>query len=120
MTMEQQIALKNDELQVKWKNCIKVTCDMFNIHKVLRECVEKLMETFRLILNSIKDALSESFSILSETLREFKETIQEYCKKDEPKNFQSYPHSFPHYVDNLKVNTVGFPQPIIRCARSRC
>ena len=120
MMMEQETALTNSEMQEKWKNCIRTTCYISRTYEVLRECAEKLMETFRLILNSIKEALSESFSKLSEVLREFNESIQEYCKKEESKSFQSYPHSFPHYVDNLKLNTRGFPQPVMRCARSRC
>lgn len=120
MMTEQQTALNNDEVQEKWNNCIRTTCYVFRTYEVLRECAEKLVETMRLILNSIKEALCESFSNLSELFREFKESIQEYCKKEESNSFQSYPHSFPHYVDNLKLNTRGFPQPVMRCARSRC
>lgn len=120
MKQELMTATNNDELQNKWKNCVQVTCNMFNIYEVLRECAEKLTETFRLLLNSIKDALSESFSKLSEVLKEFNENIQKYCKKEESNISHNYPHSFPHYVDNLKLNTRGFPQPVMRCARSRC
>ena len=120
MMMEQQTALKNDEMQEKWKNCIKVTCNLFNIYGVLRECAQNLMETLRAIINNIKETLSDTFSKLSEALKEFKEIIQEYHKKEESNNFQSYPHSYPRYVDKLKLNVRGFPQPIMRCARSRC
>lgn len=69
------------------------------------ECVEKLVETFKTICNKI----CEVFEGIKELFNSIKDI-----------DFQSYPHSYPHCVDNLKVNTIGFPHPITRCARSRC
>lgn len=101
----------NSELQNKWKTTIQMTCLEYRV-KIAKELWSKLVEAMRKVVEKIKNA----FKGLIEDLSEFRESIQDYTGR----KCKSYPHSFPHYVDKLPINTKGFPQPIMRCARSRC
>lgn len=73
------------------------------IREVLCEIAEKIKQAFE----KLKELLAKCFGI-SET------------PKISIKNFQTYPHTYPQNVNNLKVNIKGFPPPTLRCARSRC
>ena len=116
MMTEHQTALKNDEMQEKWRHCIFYTCysyrqamsvvDRFEvIWEEIRKLINDLVEAFNRFMQSINLSFTEIVDIINEPLKQ-------YCK--------SYPHSYPHSVDNFPENTKGYPKPIMRCARSRC
>ena len=77
----------------------------------LTEVVRQIINSFAKVFRPVVESLSLAFNELVEFVDKNKDFI-EYCK--------SYPQSYPHSVDNLKVNTRGFPRPIVRCSRSRC
>lgn len=101
----------NDDLQRKWKTCIQMTCVEYRV-KQMKELWDRVREAMRHFVERVKNA----FKGLLEDLSELKSAIQErgYQKR------KSYQRSYPHIVDKLNINTKGFPQPILRCARSRC
>ena len=70
--------------------------------------------------SEVVEKVIEAFKTISKRLRDIFEKLKELFNSIKYTDYQSYPHSYPHCVDNLKVNTVGFPLPITRCARSRC
>lgn len=111
MKQELLTAMNNNELQCKWKTIIQMTCIEYRAKK-MKEVWDRVVEAMRQFVERVKNA----FKGLLEDLAEIKSAIQEsgYQKR------KSFPHSFPRCVDNLKLNTRGFPQPVIRCARSRC
>lgn len=119
MMMEQQIALKkSDDLQERWKTCIATTCYAYRMTERVKEAIEYLHEVVRHIINSLAKVfkpLVDSLNFVFEGLKDFIDNHKdfiEYC--------QSYPQSYPHYVNNLRLNSKGYPRPIIYCARSRC
>lgn len=124
--MEQQIVLrKNDVMQEKWKTCIRVTCQVFRAHKVLNDYVERTLEGIHHFLEIAKKILIDVAEKVSEVFREISKIINNFCEDSGEKNFQNHPHSYPRFVNNLRVNNLrvnikGFPPPILRCARSRC
>ena len=115
MMMEQQIALTNNELQMKWKTCVKVTCYAYRTIKYVSDFWQRVMDAIIQIVENLKRAFNDFTESLADA---FKELI------DRDSNdiivSKSYPHYFYNYVDNFKVNTKGFPRPITHCARSRC
>lgn len=118
MMMEQQTALKSDDLQERWKTCISTTCYAYRMVERVKEAIEHLHDVVRQIINSFAEVFKpvvESLNLVFEELRDF---IDEH--KDFIKYCQSYPQSYPQYVDKFKLNTKGFPRPITHCARSRC
>ena len=118
MMMEHQKILNNKELQNKWNSCIMNTCyayrtlDRFkevidNLHEVVIQFLDNLMIVFK----PIKDSLTLVF----EEFRDFIDKQEDFILY-----LKDYPQVYQHKVDNLKINTKGFPRPIIHCARSRC
>lgn len=115
--MEQQIVLKSDEMQEKWKTCVRVTCHVFRTVEWLRDFIERALEAIEVFIESIKNAFisfTESLSIC------FEDLSKRLFKTDEEYTSKVYPQVYPQYVNNLKLNTTGFPRPITHCARSRC
>lgn len=109
--MEQQVILKNDELQDKWKICIKVTCcvckvfdSISNLYNTLMEALKRVVE----VLNSLWDSVCDVFKDVWDKLIPLKEI---------PPKKRTYHRC---YDRPIKVNTKGFAPPIMRCARSRC
>ena len=116
MMTEQQTALKNDEMQEKWKQCVMYTCYAYRQSLDIVARIEMLWEAVRVILNSIAEAFKRFMQEINLTFTEIRDIINE-----PPKHIcKSYPHSYPHSVDNFPENTKGYPKPIMRCARSRC
>lgn len=117
MMMEQQMTLSSD-LQERWKTCVLTTCYSYRVVERVKEVIENFQEVMIQVINKLAEIfrpVAESLSSLFDELKEFidkNEDFIKYCK--------SYPQGYPQYVDNLKVNTKGFPRPITHCARSRC
>lgn len=119
--MKQELTkTSNDDLQNRWENCVRITCHAFRTYELLKDFMDRALEVINVLIESIRNAFSGVFEKLSEAFKKFVEDIPKYCRNRVEKNFQSYPHIFPHYVNNHKVNTKGFPRPVVICARSRC
>lgn len=118
MMTEQWIVLKSDDLQERWKTCVMTTCYAYRMVERVREAIDHLHDVVRQIINSLAEVFKpvvESLNLVFEELRDFIDEHEDFIKY-----CQSYPQSYPQYVDNLKVNSRGFPRPITHCARSRC
>ena len=115
--MEQQTALKNDEMQEKWRQSIAYTCYAYRQSIDIVARLDMLWEAVRVLLNALAEALREFMERANLTFTEIRDII--YNEPPKHKS-QSYPHSYPHSVDNFPVNTKGYPHSITRCARSRC
>ena len=114
MMTEQQIVLKSDDLQERWKTCVMTTYYAYKMVERVREAIDHLHDVVRQIINSLAEVFKpvvKSLNLVFEELRDF---------IDEHEDFIKYMESCPQYVGNLKVNTKGFPRPITHCARSRC
>ena len=111
----------DEELQKKWKSIVSVTCCVQRTYAFVKDLVNKMVEAINVFLRkacSAFELLSEKFENLSEIIRY---TMDNYTK-EEPKRVvnKSYPHIYPPSVDKFKVNTKGYPNKILLCARSRC
>ena len=115
MMTEQQTALTNSELQMKWKTCVKVTYYAYHIVEYVSDFWQRVMDAITKIVENLKRAFSDFAENLADA---FKELIDR--DSHEIIVSKSYPHYVDNYVDNFKVNTKGFPRPITYCARSRC
>lgn len=117
--MKQELMkLKNDEMQEKWKLCISSTCYAYRKVEVFKGLIDDLYDIIRQFLNSLAEVFKpviESLNIVFDELRDF---IEE--RKDFIMYMKNYPQSYPPYVDNLKLNSKGFPRPVMCHARSRC
>ena len=116
MMMEQQMILKSDDLQERWKTCVLTTCYAYRVVERVKEAIHNLTEVVRQIINSLAEVFKPVVETLTTAFRDLVEYVEE-CNEDSNK---SYPQGYPQYVDNLKVNTKGFPRPVTHCARSRC
>ena len=108
MTMEsKRTDAEEYELQFRWKMSFSTVCKacdkLDKAVRTLQELVNKVVD----ILKHFTERLIEAFNKIMPTIEEIKEVY-------------SYPHSYPHHVDNLPTNTKGYPQPIPCRARSRC
>ena len=115
----------NEELQERWKSCVFTVCRaMPFVDKAIqsvKDLAERLIEVIRDLVTKVKHI----FSNLNEMLSKYgfnKDVYQ--CStivgyKDNEKQ-PTYPHGYPPYVHNLKLNKRGYPRPVFRCARSRC
>ena len=115
--MERQTVLKNSE-QEKWKLCVSSTCYAYRVVDRVKEVVDNIYEVLRQILNR----LAEVFKPYIESLKSLKDKFIDFVDthKDFIEYCSNYQQSYPPFVDNLKVDTKGFPRPITHCARSRC
>lgn len=121
MMMEQQVVLKNsndDEMQEKWKSCIHMTCYAYRMAERVKEVIDNLYDAMRTFLNSLAEAFKPVMQSLTLVWEEFRDFVDKH--EDFIEYMSDYQHSYPPYVDNLKINTRGFPRPISHCARSRC
>lgn len=115
MMMEQQMTLKkNDDLQDRWKICIKTTCVAMRVIK----SADKIKEIFETIISLIKNMATK----LAEVFAEFKslicDKVSDYFDIDIP--LSSKRSKRPSYTDRVSVNVRGFSQPILCRARSNC
>lgn len=119
MMMEQQIVLKNNiKMQEKWETCIMTTCYAYRTVERMKEAIENLHDVVRQIINNLAELFKpvmKSLTLVFEEFRDFIDRIDDFYN-----NEKIYPQGYPHYVNNLKVNTKGFPKSITHCARSRC
>ena len=107
---EQQRTLKNDDLQRKWKLCIRNICYQFRLQACCKLIIQSWRGELSKALNSILEPFAEKLSKVFKDINSV--TISNKRK--------SYPHGYPPYVHNMKVNKRGYPKPVTRCARSRC
>ena len=113
--MEQQMTLKNDEMQEKWKTCILTTCYAYRMADSVKEIVEIFQEAVRQFINSIAEVFKPIVETLALTFKDFFDKVEDLYDYE-----KSYPLNYPPIVNNFKINTKGFPRPIIGYARSRC
>ena len=117
MMMEQQMTLKNNEMQLKWKSCVRVTCYVYRtVEQVIGFC-ERVLDAISLFIENMNTMFRDFIESLADA---FKDLADRAFNPEDNKFYQSYPQSYQHYVDNLRVNTKGFPRLITPCARSRC
>ena len=116
MMTEQQMTLKSDDLQERWKTCVLTTCYAYRVVERVKEAIHNLTEVVRQIINSLAEVLKPVAETLTTAFRDLVEYVEE-CNEDSNK---SYPQGYPHYVDNSKFNSRGYPMTIRPCARSRC
>lgn len=121
MMMEQQIVLKNDELQDRWRQCVSLTCKVCSVIDIVMDAVANVMNTLSQILEEIRKVITPAFDSLVEV---FNRIVGDYLANEQLKEkLSTYPHSYPHYphfAKKSRVNTKGYSRPIMRCARSRC
>lgn len=118
MMTEQQIVLKSNDLQERWKTCVMTTCYAYRMVERVREAIDHLHDVVRQIINSLAEVFKpvvESLNLVFEELRDFIDNCEDFILY-----IKDYPQVYQHKVDNLKINTKGFPRPIPHCARSRC
>ena len=116
--MEQQTALNSNEMQEKWKTCVLTTCYAYRMVERVKEAVDNLINEVILIINSLAEVFKpivDSLTLVFEEFIDFVDKHEEFIKY-----MKDYQQSYPPYVDNLRINTTGFPRPITHCARSRC
>jgi len=116
--MKQEL-MKYSDLQDRWKTSVKVTCHVVSVIPVLEDWVNRVIEVLKQFLEDLARVCIPMIESLSEAFKELSDKFVPELKDLLPEKY-SYPQSYPHYVHNLKLNTRGFPQPIIQCARSRC
>ena len=95
------------ELQFRWKISFSTICKVYDITDTVTETLKELVDRVIDTLKHLTERLIEAFNRIRPTV-------------EEVLNYQSYPHSYPHHVDNLPTNTKGYPHPILCRARSRC
>ena len=117
MMMEQPKTLSDYEMQEKWKSCVRVTCYVYRTAEWVKDFYERALEAISIFIEYMKTAFIDFTESLADA---FKDLTDRVLKPDDDKFYQSYPQSYPQYVDNFKVNTKGFPRPIVHCVRSRC
>ena len=108
----------DEELQKKWKSIVSVTCCIQRTYAFVKDLLNKMVEAINVFLRkacSAFELLSEKFENLSGIIRD---TMDKYYK-EEPKRVVNS-HFYPLSVDKFKVNTKGYPNKILLCARSRC
>ena len=110
MKQELRTFSNDEELQKKWKSIVSVTCCVQRTYAFVKDLVNKMVEAINVFLRNARSAF--------ESLRD---TMDKYYK-EEPRRVESrsYPHIYPPSVNNFKVNTKGYPNKILQCARSRC
>ena len=116
--MEQQTALKkNDEMQERWKSCVRVTCYAYEMLERVKEAIDNFYDALRQFINNIVESFKPVVNSLTQLCMEF---VDFFKTEDFHTDIYTYPHSYPHIVHNFKIDTRGFPSPIFKCARSRC
>lgn len=117
MMTEQQMTLKSDDLQERWKSCVRVTCYVYRTVEWVKDFYERVLDAISLFIENMKTAFRDFTESLADAFKDLADTA---FNSEDNKFYQSYPQSYTHYVDNLRVNTKGFPRPVTHCARSRC
>ena len=117
--------MNNDELQERWKSCLSIVClAMHHVDKAV-QVIKDLAEKLTLVIKDLVTKVKHIFSNLDEMLSKYGFKRQEYLWDNVTSCFEEkkqliYPHGYPPYVHNLKLNKRGYPKPVFRCARSRC
>lgn len=104
--------LIDEELQTKWKVCVRVTCSVYRLMDNIRDFIDRAVEAIQIFADKLREVFSGFMKSISNVLADKKDLIVTIKK--------CYPHGYPQNVDNCKVNTRGFPSPVYHCARSRC
>ena len=68
---------------------------------------------FKKLLNDLKEVLRRVAEAFNRLVKHIEVRFAENIKN-------SYSHTYPQYVYNLRLNTKGFTRPVMICARSRC
>lgn len=115
----------NNELQERWKSCVSVVClAMHHVDKavqVIYDLADRLTEVIRYLVTNVKHIFSTLDEMLSKYgFKRHEDLWDNVTSCFEEKKQPIYPHGYPPYVHNLKLNKRGYPRPVFRCARSRC
>lgn len=119
MMTEQLMTSKNDDLQDRWKLCIRVTCFSIRASEELMSRMSRLQELFDAIAETIRAfarKVSEAFGYVKDLVTEAFNRCAEKMDYKIPSN----PIPRPIYRAGDKTNSIGFSRPIIYRARSRC
>lgn len=122
---EQEIILKNDDLQERWKSCMSMVClAMPHVDKavqVIQDLAKRMTEVIRELVERVRYVFSNVSEMLKQCWGDVPTYIDSLTKVEEKrKDNQIYPHGYPPYVHNLKINKQGYHRPVMRYARSRC
>lgn len=125
MMMEQEIVSKNEDLQERWKSTISVVCISAQYVDKAIKAIQDLANRMTEVIRELAERVRYVFSSVSEMLKQCWGYVPTYedlvtVVKEKRKDNQNYPHGYPPYVHNLKINKQGYHRPIMRCARSRC
>lgn len=104
--------LSSEEIQNRWKNCVRVTCNVYRIVEGVIDFFNRVIEMINAFCDRLKEAFNGFINSLPSVIDSKKEVILTIKR--------CYPQSYTHSVDNSKVNTMGYPHHIYKCARSRC
>ena len=106
------LMMSDEELQSKWKQCIAVVCVAKRVCKgasYLVEVINKIIDYFKKAFDSLVEIINDVSDIFRDLLDTRNKSLPPCCRCSNYK------------VDtNIKINTKGFPNPILQCARSRC
>lgn len=117
MMTEQQTISKNDDLQDRWKLCVKVTCFSIRASEELMSRMSRLQELFDAIAETIRAfarKISEAFGYVKDLVTEA------FNRCAEKMDYDTSIKPRPVYKVGAKTNSTGFSRPIIYRARSRC
>ena len=113
--MEHQKILNNDDIQNKWKICIKAYCVVYRLTEMCRSACDTIQKALKSVVDTVTTvwkAFSDLFSSLWDSLLLHIKHLKQPLRKK-----ISRP---PKYTNFVRVNTKGFTRPIMKCARSRC
>lgn len=119
MMTEQQMTSKNDDLQDRWKLCVKVTCFAVRTSEELlhrMSILKELLDTIGDLIRAFARKVSEAFGYVKDLVAE---AFNRYAEKMDYE-IPSKPKCRPTYKTKVKTNPTGFSMPIIYRARSRC
>lgn len=117
MKQELMKCKSDDEMQERWKSCVRITCYASEMLEKVKEVIDNFYDALRQFINN----LVESFKPVVNSLTQLFKEVADFIKtEDFHTDIYTYPHSYPHVVHNFKIDTKGFPSPIFKCARSRC
>lgn len=116
--MKQELMkFKSDDLQERWKSCVKVTCYSYEVLENVKEVIGNFYNALIQFINNLVESFKPLINSLTQLCKEFTSFVK---TEDFHTDIYTYPHSYPHIVHTFKIDTKGFPSPIFKCARSRC
>lgn len=118
MMTEQQMTLKNDDLQDRWTRCVRMTCLSARICKLASCAMSRITEILSNLIKSMAEYISDVFSSIGDLISESIQKIRESFEGVDFSSSVSIPR--PKYNTVVRSNSKGFSKPVLYRARSRC